>query len=151
MKWSCRAAEASSHCERLLVKVQSQWQLKAKGWRVHTKKLKLGTWREPMRGYWWRQSPVAAEDLRVLGSFGYWGKVRTMGKPPRTAAAAEWRQPESSTQSSVCRAGELPQSLWKSPEDHKRIQDNWTLGYLYCWSWAHNTLLVFPSWRRYLI
>lgn len=30
MKWPCRAAEAS-HCERLLVKVQSQWQLKAKG------------------------------------------------------------------------------------------------------------------------
>lgn len=147
MKWPCRAAEVS-HCERLLVKVQSQWQLKAKGWRVHTKV--EARYRE--ESLWGAIGEgIAQLQQKTSGFWGLLGKSQNHGKSTKNSSSSGVRQPESSTHSSVCRAGELPQSLWKSPEDLKRIQDNWTLRYLYCWSLAHNALLVLSSWRRYLI
>lgn len=55
---------------RPLVKVQPQWQLKARTEGVMQRSWGLALWREPVRGYWWKYNPVAAEESSISESMG---------------------------------------------------------------------------------
>lgn len=68
--------------ERLLENVQPQQQLKAQNWRGYAKKLRFGTIRESMSGYWWKLNSAVAEVCSILDMPIPW--------PSRTAEAMEW-------------------------------------------------------------
>ena len=81
-------------------------------------------WRQPMRDYWWKYSPVAARDLT------FWRCQYLV------ITTKKWSQLEPRRQvvfTAVGRAGKATQAIYRIPEDCEWISDNGTLDYLYCW------------------
>ena len=126
-----------------LVKVQPQLQLMTQDWRGHAKKLRLGTMKRACEKLLVK---VQSSCSRRPQSFG---DASTMGWSPRTAAAVERSQAEPRRQAVCATEGRAP---WKRPRDREWIPDNWTLSYLYCWSFALCCLvqILTVSWFFFL-
>lgn len=102
-------------CERPLVKVYPQWQLKAQNWRNYGEKLRVGTMK---RAY---ERLLAKEQPRCSKRLQHFGDASPMGRSLWTAPAvtcSQWILEEK-----LGGAREVAQALWRSLEDHEWLPD----------------------------
>ena len=85
----------------------------------------LAPWTKPRRGYWWRCSPVAAEDPSILEILVSWGDHQEQHQP---CCGATWK--------AVCTA---EGGTGSDPSPLRDSRRSWVgpsyrmLSYLYCW------------------
>lgn len=124
--------------ERPLVKEEPQWQLKTQDRRVKQGFWGSAPWREPMRRYWWKWSPVEQKTPVVLAITVPWGdlqysRVEAAGAPGQ----AVWRR-------------ELEKWHRRSWVSLKQFAiDFFMLIEFYVVQIV--TALVLPPWRRYFV